>query len=248
MAAQPQQPQIQPQQPQQPQMQPQRPQPVNPDWNPHKLPGIDARVPFAQPGGGAPLTENEVLAMIRARLGDGDTVFQNFNAEQRTKASEEVANEIRNRGTNFDFKNMNHKDNFYNEVWKYGGNAELIAALRENSNSAPKQVTNLLGNWNMSKTGRVVAGVGTPFQGNEGRLQLAGGNGGGTFNWNGTQGQWRAATAKEAALVDRGYGVILENGRDGKTWLLVQDVSQGNKENVKLYDIHDLGTVMGGER
>jgi hypothetical protein len=32
------------------------------------------------------------------------------------------------------------------------------------------------------------------------------------------------------------------------TWLLVQDVSQGNKENVKLYDIHDLGTVMGGER
>lgn len=205
--------------------------PVNdPDTppNPPDNPRDDEPGRGDNPAGGPQMSQQDILAYLRNRLGDGDP-FRNPN---RLRILEELRAEVLRRGVNFRFHGIG---DFANKVGKYGAPSNFDAAMTDNFGPLAK-VNELYGKWLFTKVGA----PGNPRFGNDNDGSLVV-NANGSYVWNTAsgvvRGNWRKATADEMDKVDKGgEGLVLQNAKSGSDWLAIKRNEEGPEgQGIMLY-------------
>lgn len=194
----------------------------------------------ANTDGGPPLSQADVLAFLRQRLGDGDP-FMNPKREQVLK---ELRQQILNRGVNFHYVAIG---DFANQLGKFGALSNVTSALNENF-GPPAKRNELFGRWLFSKVGA----PGNPiFAKNGGALTI---NANGTYSWDTPsgliRGTWRNATPEEMAGVDKGgEGLVLSGGKGGSDWIAARRDEEGPEgKGIKLHNLPDHNLRERGTR
>ena len=190
-------------------------------------------------GGGNPMSQQDVLAFLRNRLGDGDP----FMNPKRDQVKQELREEILRRGVNFRYTSIGP---FTNELGKFGATSDITAPLAEN-HGAPGKASLLLGTWDLIKVGATTTvSKGRDlyqrqeYAGNAGSLTL---NANGTYLWDSPsgvlKGQWRKATPEEMAKSDKGgEGVVLLKAKSGADWLVFKRDEEGPQGvGIKITDL-----------
>lgn len=200
--------------------------------------------PAAGAGGGAGgglMGQQDVIAFLQQRLGDGDP-FMNPNREAVLQALRE---EVMRRGVDF---HSHAIGDFANQLGKFGALSNVTYALSDNF--GPPAVQNeLMGTWRLMKVGATtsVTRGGNNYQRQE-YAGLAGSltvNANGTYLWNSPsgvlRGNWRAASAEEMAKSDKGgAGVVLLAAKSGADWLVHKRTEEGPEGTGIM--IRDLAT------
>lgn len=190
-------------------------------------------------GGGAPMSQQEVLAFLKERLGDGDP----FRNPQREAVLQALREEVLRRGVDF---HSHAIGTFANELSRYGALSNVTYALSSNF-GPPATLSQLTGNWRLIKVGATttVSRGGNLYQRQEyaglaGSLNIGAG---GDYVWNSPsgllRGRWRNATPEEMAKSDKGgEGVVLLNAKSGADWLVFRRTEEGPEgTGIKITDL-----------
>jgi hypothetical protein len=178
----------------------------------------------ALPGAG-PMSQAQILAFLRTRMGE-----QPFQNPRRDAIKLELAELIRARGLDFVYEAT--PSEFYNELSRMGANtSELGFPLRENYGPPTRQAW-LMGTWKLGKVAPAVYVQRGDWIYRKGELGVSGlgtlslaANGG--YIWKSataesTQGHWRAASKVEMKA-QGGDGVVLLKAKSGYDWIVTQD-------------------------
>jgi hypothetical protein len=206
--------------------------------------------PAASPAAGAaggPMTQPEVIAFLRARLGDGDPFASNPAREQ---ALQQLRQEVLRRGVSFRYAAIG---TFSNELGKFGALSNVTAPLAQNF-GPPGTAAALMGKWLLLKVGATttVSRGGQLYQ----RQEFAGNadaliiNADGSYLWGSIKGRWRRATAEELAKSDKGgEGVVLLRGKSGADWLAFhRDEGGPEGRGIKITDLETRNLRERGTR
>lgn len=202
-----------------------RPEAVTP--KPAPAPGRKGAGEKAAPpaAAGPPLTEAEILAYLRQRL--GEMPF----GPHRAPALATLGSMIKQRGVAFRYEAVS---TFSTQAAKYGLTSEITFPLGDNF-GAPTVEKWLMGRWRMDKIGSPVDFVknGDLYRRMEtgarmGMLTLEPGGG---YTWmlyandppaKHVRGRWRKATPEEMRY-QGGDGIVLLKAKDGESWLVRHD-------------------------
>lgn len=217
-------------------------QPVRPRAAPAPEPRpAPGGAPIAGTGRGGPMSQQEVLAFLRERLGSGDP----FANPRREAVLQALRGEILRRGVDF----HNHAiGDFANQIGRYGALSNVHFALNDNF-GPPANRNELYGTWRLIQVGATTTvSRGNNLYQRQEYAGLAGSltvNAGGTYVWNSPsgplRGNWRPATAAEMAQSDKGgEGVVLLNARNGADWLVHKRTEEGPEGTGIM--IRDLAT------
>lgn len=196
-------------------------------------------VPQAGAGGGAQMSQQDVLGFLQTRLGTGDP----FSNPKREQVLQQLREEVLRRGVNFRYTAVGE---FSNQLGKYGALSNVTAALSENFGS-PASLNELNGKWRLLKVGAPTTFVkgndlyrrGEYF-GDAGSVVV---NPDGSYVWDSPsgllKGRWRKATANEMAKSDKGgEGVVLTNAKSSADWLVFRRTEEGPQGNgIKITDL-----------
>jgi hypothetical protein len=179
-------------------------------------------------GGGPQMSQQDVLAFLRNRLGAGDP----FMNPKREQALQELREQVLSRGVNFRYQGIGE---FANDIGKFGPTTSVTSSLYDNY-GPPARLNALLGKWFFAKVGA----PGAPMFGNAGSLNI---NANGNYIWDSPsgvlRGQWRKATAEEMARSDKGgEGIVLLQAKSGGDWLVFKRNEEGPQgEGIKITDL-----------
>lgn len=232
-----------------PQQQPQAftPQPTQPlVQQPAATPAVQPRVtPGATTGNLGPvMTAEDVVNLFAQKIGDP----KRLSWPENDRVYGEVANVIRNRGVNFDFKTQTPQF-LTDAINKYQVTSPVTGALRQNW-GPPANVNYYFGGWDMSKIGgetrvqQFQPGydlVTREYGALAGDLKI---HPNGRYEWNGISGTWRQATPAELAMSDKGgAGLVLLNAKEGahgRDWIVFKH-SMTAGDNIEVADLNYRG-------
>jgi hypothetical protein len=201
--------------------------------------------------GGKPMTQDEVLTFLSARLGDNP--FADSQKLQQTKL--ELGGLIKKRGTDFRFDAVSP---FANALGKFGMTSDVTGPLNKNFGE-PNTQDFLFGTWATTKTGLPVNFVegGRLYTWTEAAAINTGTvtiNRDGSYLWKtGTvqgdiAGQWRPATATDM-LDSGGAGVVLKNAKNGTEWVVYKYREWDTQDEwISIVQLPERGVREGGIR
>jgi hypothetical protein len=203
-----------------------------------------------QPAAAAPMSQDDVMAFLHARFGQGDP----FRNPKREQFLDELRQEVLRRGVSFRYETLGK---FSNELGLYGALSNVRSAMSDNF-GPPARMADLFGTWELMKVGAPVS-----YEKNNrlytrpewsaiaGKVVI---NPDGTYVW-GTAtepltGKWRPATPEELAKSDKGgEGVVLLHAKSGADWIVFkrdEGVPQGL--GIKVADLETRNLRERGTR
>lgn len=215
------------------------------------VPPVKGRVNAPAAPGGKPLTQDEVLNFLTARVGDNPFA----DSQKLQQAKLELAELIKKRGTDFRF---DASSPFANQLSKFGMTSDVTGPLNKNFGE-PNQQDVLFGTWTTTKTGLPVKFVegGKLYTWTEAAAINTGTvtvNPDGSYLWKtGTAqgdiaGQWRPATAADM-LDSGGAGVVLKNAKNGTEWVVYKYREWDTQDDwISIVQLPERGVREGGVR
>ena len=187
---------------------------------------------------GPPLTRQEILETLTARIGtDGPH-------PKREMICKEIREEIKKRGVNFKYATLTDMT----PIFKAGGNSSVTDAIAANF-GVPRTLAWLMGEWDVSVT-FVSAGTGAKLgfisiEPNHKYLWKLGADDD-PKKW--IDGKWRDATSDEMRF-NGGAGIVLLGGEQGYDWIVHRDyTAQEGQEWINIADLASRQIKRGGQK